>query len=164
MIIPSKLFSGADSTVRDGLHSGAGALTGTRTADHDERPVTNTPATDEWVNEGGADTATGAGATLEESPPPLPRSARRATGDTPEWCRERAALDLVAAGEMDTANGRLRFEHSAVSWTARADLLQRLKDSFEAKRIAAAAIWPVGAPSASRRRIFDRKEPQHVRI
>lgn len=161
MITPNELFGGSDSTFRNGLHPGAGALTSRRDTDHGERPVAVTPATDEWVNEGGADV--GPTEAPEKSSPPLRRSSRRSRGDTPEGCRQRAAADLIAAGEMDTANGRLRFEHSAVSWTARADLLQRLEDSSEARRIAAAALGPEGAaPPARHRTVREPKEPIHV--
>ena len=163
MTIPPKILGSADSTFRNGLHAGAGALTSRRDTDRGARPVTVTPATDEWVNEGGTDVGPSDGARAEDSPSLLPPRSRRATGDSPERCRERAAADLVAAGEMDTVNGRLRFEHSAVSWTARADLLQRLKDSSEARRIASTAVWPEGAtPPAPHRTVREPKEPRHV--
>jgi len=56
--------------------------------------------------------------------------------DTAQGCRDRAAADLLASASMTTNNARLKMETSASCWTARADLLQRLDDSFEA-RIAA---------------------------
>lgn len=45
---------------------------------------------------------------------------------------------------MDTANGRRRLEASALSWTSRAQLIQRLDDSFDARRAAARAEWEDG--------------------
>jgi hypothetical protein len=62
-----------------------------------------------------------------EAAPPIPASLKR-TEDTSSGCRGRAAASLVAAAAMDTENGRLRLQASADSWTARADLLQRLED------------------------------------
>lgn len=163
MTILKKLSGRADSTFRNGLHPGAGALTSRRGTDHGERPVPVTPATDEWVNEGGADVGPSHEEMPEETPSPLPGSSRRTARETPDWCRQRAAADLVAAGEMDTANGRLRFQYSAVSWTARADLLQRLEDSSKARRIASAKVWPEGdTPPAAHRTPREPKEPKHV--
>ena len=49
-------------------------------------------------------------------------------------CRGRAAADLLASVAMPMGNARLRMEASAASWTARADLLQRDEDDFEAQR------------------------------
>ncbi|HEY9553289.1 hypothetical protein [Allosphingosinicella sp.] len=45
---------------------------------------------------------------------------------------------------MDTANGRRRLESSALSWTSRAQLIQRLDDSFEARQVLARAEWEDG--------------------
>lgn len=165
MTTQQRPFGGADSMFRNRLPAGAGALTGRRNADRGAHQTPVTPATDDWVNEGGACVAPGDDAAPEESPPPPHRSTRRAPGATPEWCRQRAAADLVAAGEMDTVNGRLRFEHSAVSWTARADLLQRLEDRSAARRIASLTFWPGGAtPPAAHGAVREPKEPIHVRL
>ena len=48
--------------------------------------------------------------------------------ETAEACRERAAADITASGEMITANQKLRLEASAASWTSRASMLQRVED------------------------------------
>jgi hypothetical protein len=45
---------------------------------------------------------------------------------------------------MDTENGRRRLESSASSWTNRAELIQRLDDSFEARRAIAGSEWEDG--------------------
>ena len=57
----------------------------------------------------------------------------RAGHDTVAGCTARADADLLHAATMDTANGRMRFEHSASTWYARATLLQRLSDKFDAR-------------------------------
>ena len=54
--------------------------------------------------------------------------------DNAAACRERASADLESASERSTANGRRVLESSAASWTARADLLQRLENKFEARK------------------------------
>jgi len=61
-----------------------------------------------------------------------PRSSKQGA-DTVTGCRDRAAADLLAAAATPTRNGQLRMEASSACWTARADLLQRLEDSFEAR-------------------------------
>jgi hypothetical protein len=38
------------------------------------------------------------------------------------WCNERAAADLAAAAASDNENIRRRYERSAESWKARAEL------------------------------------------
>lgn len=53
--------------------------------------------------------------------------------DTSAGCRGRAADSLAAAAAMDTRNGRVRMETSAATWTARAELLQRLELRIEAR-------------------------------
>jgi hypothetical protein len=65
-----------------------------------------------------------------------PARTKKLAADTVEGCRERAVADAVLATQMGTLNGRLRLEHSAARWTTRADLLQRLKDNFEARAAA----------------------------
>lgn len=51
--------------------------------------------------------------------------------DSAEACCDRAAANLLEAVTMMTANQRLRLETSAASWTARADMLQRVEDGLE---------------------------------
>jgi hypothetical protein len=74
-------------------------------------------------------------------------TTRRAFQDTAVGCHELAAADLARALLMDTENARQRFETSASSWTARAELIQRLDDSFEARRAVAMAEWRDGEAS-----------------
>ena len=50
----------------------------------------------------------------------------RATRDTFEACRDRAAADLLRSVTMLTANERLTLERSAASWSLRADMLEGL--------------------------------------
>lgn len=45
---------------------------------------------------------------------------------------------------METTNGRRRLESSALSWTSRAELIQRLDDSFDARQAIARAEWEDG--------------------
>jgi predicted RNA polymerase sigma factor len=47
--------------------------------------------------------------------------------DTAAGCRELAAASLSLILPTGTLNEQHRFEHSAVMWTARADLLARLE-------------------------------------
>ena len=69
------------------------------------------------------------------------RSARKAPvkRETAEVCRERAAVDLLASVSMLNANQRMRLEHSAATWTARAHMLQRVEDGFARKEAEVAA-------------------------
>ena len=62
----------------------------------------------------------------------------RQAQDTALGCHGLAAADLLRAGEVDTAMGRAKFEHSAAAWQARGDMLQRL-DLSQAGRLRAAA-------------------------
>lgn len=71
----------------------------------------------------------------------FPARTHKADQDTAAGCRDFAAADLARALLMDTANGRRRLESSAMSWTSRAEMIQRLDDSFEARRAAARAEW-----------------------
>ena len=74
--------------------------------------------------------------------PGLPARQRRSfklPADTAAGCRDRAAADLLASVAMSTVNARQRLETSAASWAARADLLQRDEDEFEARRNASRA-------------------------
>jgi len=56
--------------------------------------------------------------------------------DTEQGCRAFAAADLASAGLLTGAYPRARMEHSAASWTARADLLQRIEAGIAATRSA----------------------------
>ncbi len=92
---------------------------------------------------------------------PLPKSGvrvlartQKAVQDTAAGCREFATKDLARASLMDTANGRRRLELSALSWTSRAQLIQRLDDSFAERRAIARAEWedeeaPIGREGAA---------------
>ena len=103
-------------------------------------------AASQWENEGGAISPSTIEAEIGHKlaahginplQPPLPARKPRSSklpGDTAIGCRNRAAADLLAAAAMPIGNGRLRMEASAASWTARAELLQRDEDDFEAQR------------------------------
>ena len=74
-----------------------------------------------WENEGGA------------MPPEAPCTAQRpppSTGkqphDTVAGCRHLAQEDLARALGTDTVHARLKFEHSAATWTERGNLLEDL--------------------------------------
>ena len=84
-------------------------------------------AIDNWLDDGGS-----------VRPDPVrtvrkPRSLKKPS-DTVAGCRDRAAADLLAAATMTTRNGQLRMEASSASWTERANLIQTMDDSFEARR------------------------------
>lgn len=68
-------------------------------------------------------------ATANPGPQPSQRDAR----DTAAGCRDRATADLLQALTMSTGNGRLVLEHSAASWTVRAELLQRIETGIETR-------------------------------
>lgn len=53
--------------------------------------------------------------------------------DTAKGCHAFAAADRMRAAAMGTAQARAKLEHSAASWAARGDMLQRLDDKFEAR-------------------------------
>ena len=63
----------------------------------------------------------------------------RQSHDTAAGCHALAAADVDRASRMDTAMGRAKLEHSAASWAARGDMLQRLDNSHEARLRALAA-------------------------
>ena len=65
--------------------------------------------------------------------PSPPKRANRQAQDTIAGCRESARADLATAAGLEGSNAALKYEHSAASWTARADLLQRLDDSHVAR-------------------------------
>jgi len=58
--------------------------------------------------------------------------------DTELGCRAFAAADLLEAGTLTGAHPRARMEHSAATWTARADLLHRVETGAAAARLKAA--------------------------
>jgi hypothetical protein len=62
-----------------------------------------------------------------------PARTKEASHDTVAGCRERAEASLASAALTGSANGRRRLESSAASWTSRADLIQRIDDSHEAR-------------------------------
>ena len=74
----------------------------------------------------------------------IPSQTQKAAQDTVAGCHEHAAADLARASLMETANGRRRLEASALSWTSRAEAIQSLDDSFEARRAVARAEWEDG--------------------
>lgn len=92
-------------------------------------------AASQWENEGGAIRPVTIDDEIGRKPPPArkPRSSKL-PADTAIGCRDRAAADLLASAAMPKGNGRLRMEASAASWAARAELLQRDEDDFEAQR------------------------------
>jgi hypothetical protein len=47
--------------------------------------------------------------------------------DTASGCRDLAAASLAQVLPTATLNERRRFEHSAVTWTVRAELLERME-------------------------------------
>ena len=87
---------------------------------------------DHWENEGGSTPHRSAQAPTRRLPR-LSHGSRKAPQDTAAGCRARAAADLAAAATMDTANSRLKFEHSALVWGARGDLLERFEASRRAR-------------------------------
>jgi hypothetical protein len=58
--------------------------------------------------------------------------------DTAVGCRAFAAANLASAAALTGAYPRARMEHSAATWTARADLLHRLETGIAATRLRAA--------------------------
>lgn len=71
----------------------------------------------------------------------IPARTHKAVQDTAIGCRDHAAADLARAVLMDTENGRRRLEQSASSWLSRAQLIQGLDDSFNARQATARAEW-----------------------
>ena len=68
---------------------------------------------------------------------PAPHTEGKDTRDTAHGCRDRATADQVQALAASTANARRVLETSAASWTQRAELLQRIEASIEARLHAA---------------------------
>lgn len=64
---------------------------------------------------------------------------------------------------MNTHNARLRLERSAASWTARAEQIQQLDDSFDARRAEAMALWAVEEEHAAPEKRVDPDEARQVR-
>jgi hypothetical protein len=64
-------------------------------------------------------------------------SSRRRREDTAEGCRELAHDDEERAAAVPNAHMRATLERSAAAWTSRADLLDRLEASFNARADAA---------------------------
>ena len=72
----------------------------------------------------------------------LPRvQHRRQPHDTAAWCAERAEADQLAAAAAENDNVRHRFELSAASWSARAEMLQRSEQGIRTRTEAARAEW-----------------------
>ena len=111
---PAGDFSG---TFRNGLHPGAGALTGRKKS---PPPVLADPAAP----------AEGADA-----------SPCKEARDTVAGCRGRAAEDRLQAASADTENGRRVFERSAASWEARADEIQEGENASAGQRAADRDLW-----------------------
>lgn len=84
---------------------------------------------------------------------PYVRKGPKQPHDTIEGCRESARLDSERAATMTGANARSKYEYSAASWTARADVLQQIDDSHRARLVREAAA----ASSAAAR--LPRSEP-----
>lgn len=59
--------------------------------------------------------------------------------DTALWCAERADADRAAAAATDNDNIRNRFELSAASWSARAEMLRKNESRTAALTAAARA-------------------------
>ena len=96
-------------------------------------PVSTGPDLEGWEDDGGTPARKRRSASR---PSPMARlSSNREQRDTASGCRARAAADLLEAATLATVNERRRMESSAASWTARAELLGRLEDSFEARRL-----------------------------
>jgi len=83
-------------------------------------------------------------------PDPDVRKRVRSPEDTVAGCEALAASDLARAAATDTENGRLKLQHSAASWQKRADLLQRLQNSFNKREALdqAESDRAVGRPEA----------------
>ena len=70
---------------------------------------------------------------------PYVRKGPKQPHDTIEGCRESARLDSERAATMTGGNARSKYEHSAASWTARADVLQQIDDAHQARLVREAA-------------------------
>jgi hypothetical protein len=79
---------------------------------------------------------------------PGPRHKRRPQ-DTPSWCTERAEADRIAAAAAGNDNVRMRFQLSAESWSARAEILQRFEDGASAPTDRKRAGWREAKPASA---------------
>jgi hypothetical protein len=91
--------------------------------------------------------------------PRFPSRTQKAVHDTAAGCHNLAAADLARASLMDTVNGRRRLELSASTWTSRALLIQRLDDSFAARRALARAEWEDGEMVSPSRSAAEERAP-----
>ena len=66
--------------------------------------------------------------------PPTLVLRRKKLEDTPAGCRALAAADLCRADELTGDHARWRYRHSAESWLARAELLDRLEAKFQERQ------------------------------
>ena len=89
----------------------------------------------DWDSEGGAFAPDKSRASKGPSKPRLALGNK--PEDTAEGCRAMAAADRERAVAMDTDRMRFRIERSADAWTKRADLLERLEGTFNARRLGA---------------------------
>ena len=64
----------------------------------------------------------------------LSMERRRQPQDTEQGCRDFAAADLARADDLVAGWPRARMEHSAAAWTARADLLHRVRGKADASK------------------------------
>jgi hypothetical protein len=130
----------SSGTFRNGLHSGAGALTGRKKS---SPPVTAPPrnvATEEWVNEGGSlAPAAGEEASTRQQRPSASLSTE--AHDTVVGCRDRAAEDRLKAASADTENSRRVLERSAASWEARAEEIQEGENGAAEQQVADRDLW-----------------------
>ena len=161
MAVASDSNRRVDWKFRKGLHSGAGALTTQPEPAVRTPEVSRTPQTEEWVNEGGSPAPANDGEAASGPSAPRRQRSTKSPVDTVIGCRERALSDLALAATMGTRNGQLRMEHSAAVWDTRANLIQRLDDSFAA-RSAAAAVTRARSPAP--RSEPSQMEVQHVRL
>lgn len=76
---------------------------------------------------------------IGQTPPDEPLSPQRR--DTAEGCRDRATSSREHADTMVCGNDRKIIEDSAASWSARADLLQRLETA--ARALLSVAVVPL---------------------
>jgi len=70
---------------------------------------------------------------------PRARKRERQPHDTPAGCRDQARESAARAETSTNLNVRAKYAHSAQTWSARADMLQRLDDSHDARLALAAA-------------------------
>jgi hypothetical protein len=144
----------ADGGFRNGPHQRGDGRPRRPKAAPSSVPVAHSPATEEWVNEGGTP------AIADDAAASLNQEAR----DTPVGCRERAVQDLSQAAASSTENSRMKFERSAANWVIRAELIERTRISSASQKSADLALWakeeilfPTGPGT-------DQEEGDHVRL